>query len=181
MAIKFLNEHWTVTQSGRTRPKYGYSDYYKALYILNKHHNKEELHVYKCGFCGKYHIGHKLNPTKPYSPKKDKKSTRMDKNKLYDAAIKNYGSDKQMDQAEEECLELSLALRHFKRSKATEEDVITEIADVTIMCQQLARIFGRRKVKDEIDRKRKRQAERLLAKGYITQEEFNQIIAEDKK
>lgn len=179
MAIKLMNEHWTITQSGRQRPKYAYTDYYKAMYILSKHPNKEDLHVYKCGFCGKFHIGHKLNPTKPYSDNKHKHSKEMDKNKLYESAITKFGSDKQMDQAEEECMELCLALRHFKRSKADENDVITEIADVTIMCQQLARIFGRRKVKDEIDRKRKRLADRLLAKKLITQEEYNEIIMEE--
>lgn len=174
MAIKLINEHWTVTRDGRRRPKYAYKDYYKALFILSKHPNNEDLHVYRCGFCGQYHIGHKLNPTKPYSKTKTNKD--MDKNKLYEAAITKYGSDKQMDKAEEECMELCLALRHFRCSKATNDDVITEIADVTIMCQQLARIFGRRKVKDEIDRKRKRQAERLLNKGLISQEEYDQII-----
>jgi len=103
----------------------------------------------------------------------------MDKNKLYEAAIEKFGSEKQMDQAEEECMELCLALRHFKRSKVKDSAVITEIADVTIMCQQLVRIFGRRKVKEEIDRKRKRLAERMLSQGLISQEEYNEIITEE--
>jgi len=177
MAIKLMNEHWTITQSGRQRPKYAYTDYYKAMYVLGKHPNKDELHVYKCGFCGNYHIGHKPNTARPHS--KNNISDDMDKNKLYETAITKLGSNRQMDQAEEECMELCLALRHFKRLKADENDVITEIADVTIMCQQLARIFGRRKVKDEIDRKRKRLAERLLSKKLITQEEYNEIIMEE--
>lgn len=77
------------------------------------------------------------------------------------AAIAKYGIRSQVDMAHEEMDELSLALHHLKRGKATTEDVITEIADVAIMTYQLAEMFGVEKVQAEIDRKLKRLFERM--------------------
>ena len=77
------------------------------------------------------------------------------------AAIVKYGISHQFDMAHEEMGELIVALHHLKRGKATADDVITEIADVTIMIYQLAEMFGVEKVQAEIDRKLKRLSERM--------------------
>lgn len=77
------------------------------------------------------------------------------------AAIAKYGISHQVDMAHEEMGELVVALHHLKRGKATADDVITEIADVTIMIYQLAEMFGVEKVQAEIDRKLKRLSERM--------------------
>ena len=77
------------------------------------------------------------------------------------AAIAKYGISQQVAMAHEEMGELVVALHHLKRGKATVDDVITEIADVTIMIYQLAEMFGVEKVQAEIDRKLKRLSERM--------------------
>lgn len=76
-------------------------------------------------------------------------------------AVETYGIVSQEEMAREEMDELGVALSHFKRGRATAEDVITEIADVTIMMYQLATIFGIEKVTAEIDRKLERLEGRL--------------------
>lgn len=47
-----------------------------------------------------------------------------------------------MEQCEEECAELILALKHYKRGKADKYAVCEEIADVMIMAEQMAMLFG---------------------------------------
>ena len=61
----------------------------------------------------------------------------------------------------EELGELTTALARYKRGRAMVEDVITELADVTIMCEQMAILFGYEKYKDEIERKLERLKKRL--------------------
>ena len=176
MAIKLMNEHWTIDRTGRQRPKHAYADYYKALFVLGKHPNSQDLHVYKCGFCGMYHIGHRLNLKK--NGKMSKVQPQVNEENLYDMLLAKYGKSMQMDQTEEECMELGLALRHYRRGKASDADVVTEVADVAIMCRQLARIFGEEKVRKEMDRKLRRQAARLLDGGLVSEEEYSQIVKE---
>ena len=76
--------------------------------------------------------------------------------------LDHYGPPKQMSQTIEECGELIVALRHFERGKATYDDVIGEIADVIIMCEQMRFAFGQEKVNETIDRKLSRQMERAI-------------------
>ena len=80
---------------------------------------------------------------------------------LYDKAIKKWGVDSQVYMAYEEMGELLSALNKLLRKRVTVDDVITEIADVQIMTEQLALIFGQDKVSAEKDRKLKRLEERL--------------------
>ena len=80
---------------------------------------------------------------------------------LYDKAIKKWGVDSQVHMAYEEMGELLSALNKLLRKRVTVDDVITEIADVQIMTEQLALIFGQDKVSTEKDRKLKRLEERL--------------------
>lgn len=60
---------------------------------------------------------------------------------IYQEVIRINGSKKQIGKAIEELTELSLVLQHFLDNKATEKEVITEIADVSIITDQLKLIF----------------------------------------
>jgi len=79
--------------------------------------------------------------------------------RIYKRALTNFGESKQIDMAIEECAELTLALQHNKRGRAA--NVITEIADVTIMAGQMRLLFGAEAVDAEIEEKLKRLEHRL--------------------
>lgn len=85
----------------------------------------------------------------------------MDKQDLFETVIKKFGFDAQKAMAVEECAELINALCKEKRGRATDEDIITEIADVQIMCEQLAVIYGKEKVRQERLRKLMRLHKRI--------------------
>lgn len=85
----------------------------------------------------------------------------MTRKEVLAEAIKRNGKDKQKEVAIEECAELINALQKEKRHRVTDEDVITEVADVFIMCYQLAMMYGLDKVDEEIGRKINRLQERL--------------------
>ena len=53
-----------------------------------------------------------------------------------------YGAENQMDQAIEECAELIVAIRHYRRGRASISAIAEEIADVEIMMTQLRLIFN---------------------------------------
>lgn len=78
-------------------------------------------------------------------------------------AIKANGDHEQIDQAIEELAELIVALRHSRRFRASMRQVATEIADVAIMVEQLATIYGKDAVQSEIDAKIQRLDGRLNA------------------
>lgn len=80
----------------------------------------------------------------------------MEKNdrlSLYNAAIAKWGVGAQKNMAYEEIGELLTALARDDRGRATAEDIITELADVTIMCEQLATILGYDLYELELERK----------------------------
>lgn len=77
------------------------------------------------------------------------------------AAIAKYGAQAQMDMCIEEYAELINAIEKYRRGRNTKADVITEIADVAIMCRQMALMFGVDEVGKEIDRKLERLKERM--------------------
>lgn len=83
------------------------------------------------------------------------------KEKIYTTAIAHYGASNQMFKAVEECAELIQALAKGE----SEEAIITEIADVQIMCQQLSRIFGMERVAAERKRKIARLYKRMRRDG----------------
>lgn len=62
--------------------------------------------------------------------------------KVCHQAVDHYGAADQIKQAVEELTELSLALQHYQKEKASLWDVAGEIADVQIMCEQLSYMFG---------------------------------------
>lgn len=85
----------------------------------------------------------------------------MNKTELYKRALKEYGFEAQSRMVDEECAELINALCKYKRNRANGYDVITEIADVMIMCEQMAIHFGKEAVAKEIETKLSRLEERL--------------------
>lgn len=90
---------------------------------------------------------------------------------LYDKAIKVYTAKHQMYKCIEECGELTTALLHFQDFRVSCDEVISEVADVMIMCEQMAMIFGRRKVEAERQRKLDRLEARLLVKMNTQRED----------
>lgn len=80
---------------------------------------------------------------------------------IYANAILAYGVEGQIDMLHEEVGELLSALNKFKRGRVSADEVITEIADVEIMCGQMAMIFGPEKVEAEKERKLIRLQQRI--------------------
>lgn len=75
---------------------------------------------------------------------------------LYKATLKKWGDEAQYDQAIEECAELIVALKHYKRGKVDETVIISELADVTLMIGQLTWMFGAEKIDQAIGEKLKK-------------------------
>ncbi|MDX9710540.1 MAG: antitoxin [Trichloromonas sp.] len=73
--------------------------------------------------------------------------------RVYRAALEKWGVEAQYDQTVEECAELIAALKHFKRDKVDEEQIVSELADVTLMIGQLTWMFGEDRVKAAVARK----------------------------
>jgi NTP pyrophosphatase (non-canonical NTP hydrolase) len=63
-------------------------------------------------------------------------------NELYSAVINHWGIDHQVNKTIEEAAELIQALCHFRDSKIALPDLIDEIADIQIMSEQMALLFG---------------------------------------
>lgn len=67
----------------------------------------------------------------------------MDKDfEILETAIKKYGIHAQTWMMVEECGELIDALAKFKRCRVSYMNIITELADVSIMVEQLAIYYG---------------------------------------
>lgn len=88
----------------------------------------------------------------------------MDKEKrieLYKNALNKWGELPQVTMVYEETGELTSALAKYQRGRFTDDEVITELADVSIMVEQMAILFGYEKFEQEKERKLKRLEERL--------------------
>ncbi len=72
---------------------------------------------------------------------------------IYRAALAKWGEEAQFDQAVEECAELIAALKHYKRDKVDRQQIIDELADVTLMVGQLVFMFGEDRVEQAIETK----------------------------
>lgn len=81
--------------------------------------------------------------------------------KLYIRAIRNWGKQAQVDMAFEECGELIAALAKDRRGRVTAEEIITELADVSIMVEQVAVMLGYQNFMEEKENKLERLRERL--------------------
>lgn len=90
---------------------------------------------------------------------------------IFQRAIDAWGQHFQIEMMVEECAELIVALKHAQRNeridKAEENEnaIITEIADVQIMLEQMKLIFGKNKCDLEWARKLKRLDEKLKAQS----------------
>ena len=87
-----------------------------------------------------------------------------EKLKLYQKAIDVWGIEAQRNMAFEELGELNTALARDRRGRVTKEEIITELADVTIMCEQLALFLGYDDYEKEIDNKLVRLRDEKLKK-----------------
>lgn len=58
-------------------------------------------------------------------------------NAIIERAWATYGAKAQIDQLVEECAEIIVAVSHVRRKRASLADFIDELADVTIMAQQV--------------------------------------------
>lgn len=78
-------------------------------------------------------------------------------NDLYKDAISKWGIITQLWMVVEECSELSNAIAKYKRGRNNESDVIEELADVSIMVDQMSLYFG----KEEFNRIKEAKLQRL--------------------
>lgn len=85
----------------------------------------------------------------------------IEKEELYLKAIDTWGQMPQINMVNEECGELITSLARYLRGRDTVDDVITEIADVSIMMEQMAVLFGKEQFEKEKERKLQRLKERL--------------------
>lgn len=84
-----------------------------------------------------------------------------EKEELYLKAIDTWGQMPQINMVNEECGELITSLARYLRGRDTADDVITEVADVSIMMEQMAVLFGKEQFEKEKERKLQRLKERL--------------------
>lgn len=84
-----------------------------------------------------------------------------DRLKLYKEAIDLWGVDAQVDMVFEECGELVSILAKDRRGRAETQDILTELADVNIMCEQIGVLLGYGNFEAEKERKLQRLKERI--------------------
>lgn len=80
---------------------------------------------------------------------------------LYKEALKKWGEDAQVRMLYEECGELITAVAQFGRGRTSHHDVMTELADVSIMVEQIATLMSYEDFEVEKDRKLNGLKERL--------------------
>lgn len=80
---------------------------------------------------------------------------------IFRQAVNTFGADNQIGMLHEEVGELLAAINQYARGRVKKDAVVTEIADVMIMCEQMAEIFGREETEAEKKRKIQRLAEKL--------------------
>ena len=78
-------------------------------------------------------------------------------------AVETYGQESQKQMLFEEMAELQNALCKLARGRGSADQVCEEIADVMIMCFQMAQIYGKKTVWDWIDYKILRLKRRLYS------------------
>lgn len=94
-----------------------------------------------------------------------------EKTELYRKALKEYGEEPQKIMIYEECGELITALARLSRGRCEPKQVITELADVYIMIEQMAELFGTKEFNIEKNKKLIRLKERLENKENKNQKE----------
>lgn len=81
------------------------------------------------------------------------------------AALAHYGRENQMAKTIEECAELIDALCKWSQGRCPAEAVVTELADVCVMCGQMWEVFGRDAFRREVERKLERLGRRIKEEG----------------
>ena len=81
--------------------------------------------------------------------------------KIYKTALSKYGEEAQLNMLYEEMGELLTAIARLKRGRANHFDVMTELADVSIMVEQMATLMSFDDFETEKDRKLNRLKEKL--------------------
>ncbi len=69
---------------------------------------------------------------------------------IYQATLDRWGEEAQYDQAVEECAELIAALKHYKRRRIGPQQLVEELADVTLMVGQLTWMLGAERVEQAV-------------------------------
>lgn len=80
---------------------------------------------------------------------------------LYEKAIESWGVPNQVFMVMEETGEMLNALAKMNRKRSTEEEIVTELADVWILMEQMAVVFGWDKFQEQKEYKLARLKERL--------------------
>ena len=87
--------------------------------------------------------------------------TDSEKNQLFEQVLTKWGIINQVFMVMKECGELLNVLAKAKRGRASKEEIITELADVSIMVEQMAFFYGEKDFLIEKERKLHRLKERL--------------------
>jgi NTP pyrophosphatase (non-canonical NTP hydrolase) len=83
---------------------------------------------------------------------------------LFQAAIDKWGYDAQEKMCIEECAELINALAKKSRGRVCKEEILTELADVSIMVDQMALCYGLEDFEHERNKKIMRLNEKVFLK-----------------
>lgn len=87
--------------------------------------------------------------------------TEEEKIKLFEGVLSAWGIGNQVFMVMEETGEMLNALAKANRGRVTKEEIITELADVSILMEQMAFFFGYDEYKAEKERKLIRLSDRL--------------------
>lgn len=98
---------------------------------------------------------------------------------LYNRVLSSYGIDAQKWMLVEECGELLNAIAKLKRKRSKKEEIITELADVQIMVEQMAFLFGWDEFKAEKKRKLERLKSRLEKTGKDHSADKHEMVSKD--
>lgn len=107
---------------------------------------------------------HTYDPAMPYGKPVSASLPKMSEKEFDETiklAVKTFGKEHRTQMLFEEMAELQNALCKLSRGRATEDDVCEEIADVMIMCLQMAQIYGIKRVEQWADFKMNRLKELL--------------------
>lgn len=110
-------------------------------------------------------VPHTYDPAPPYEvgTKPDlPKISEKEFDEVIKLAIKTYGKEAQTQMLFEEMAELQNAICKLNRGRGTAGDVCEEIADVMIMCLQMAQIYGPKAVEQMAQYKMRRLKDRLI-------------------
>jgi NTP pyrophosphatase (non-canonical NTP hydrolase) len=84
-----------------------------------------------------------------------------ERKELYQKAIKSWGVTNQVFMVMEESGEMLNALAKYYRNRSTPQEIITELADVWILMEQMAEVFGWDDFQNEVQYKLERLKKRL--------------------